>query len=334
MEFTHPTAWMGVPVTGPGFGPRVTVDDLMASLPDEPDPLWSLIRREASVGAANEPQLASTLYASVLVADSLEESLATVLANRLDAPYFQATQWAELFREVAADDQTFGVGVRADISAVMTRDPASAHAVVVVLYYKGFHALTCHRLAHWLWLRGRGSLALYLQSAVSARFGVDIHPAAVLGHGVMMDHATGIVVGETAVVGNNVSLLHNVTLGGTGKTGGDRHPKVRDGVLIGAGASVLGNVVVGVGAHVAAGSVVLKDVAGGAVVSGVPAKVVGTLRFSGGSRGMPALSMDHRESVVLASAGGGEAEKVRAEEVAVREAVESVGGDDDHEYII
>jgi serine O-acetyltransferase len=156
------------------------------------------------------------------------------------------------------------------------------------LYFKGFHALQTHRIGHWLWNHGRESLALFFQNQMSVEFGVDIHPAARLGHGIMLDHATGVVIGETAVVGNNVSILQSVTLGGTGKDEGDRHPKIGDGVLISAGAKILGNIRVGDGAKVGAGSVVLENVPAHTTVAGVPARIVGRP-----SSDQPALEMDH-----------------------------------------
>lgn len=265
------------------------------SLHGEDDPIWQMMKREATTAASEEPQLASSLYATILMHDTLEDTLATVLANALDTATFQATQWVELFREAMADDKDIGKAVRADIAAVMDRDPASGHAARVLLYSKGFHALESWRCGHWLWRKGRTDLALYMQSMISNRFAVDIHPAAEIGTGVLIDHGTGIVIGETAILGNNVSLLHNVTLGGTGKDSGDRHPKVRDGVMIGAGAAILGNIEVGVGAHIAACSVVLKGVEPFAIISGVPGKVVGKVSYKAGV--MPSFVMDQRLSI-------------------------------------
>lgn len=283
-----------------GFGDSVTMDDIMQSLHSEEDPLWQLMRREAENAAVGEPQLASSLYAAVLVHDTLEETLATVLADALDTVTFQATQWMGLFRDALADDPSYGKAARTDIAAFMQRDPATSHAVRVLMYAKGFHALQSWRLAHWLWKKGRTSLALFLQSMISSRFAVDIHPAASIGMGVLIDHGTGIVIGETATVGDNVSILHNVTLGGTGKESGDRHPKVDDGVMIGAGATILGNIKVGTGAHIAACSVVLKPVEPFAVISGVPAKVVGKVRYVAGV--MPSFIMDQRLSLEVVGA--------------------------------
>lgn len=276
---------------------QVTLDEVANSLHGESDPIWELIKREAKIGTANEPQLASTLYSSVLVHSTLEESLAVVIANALKTGEFPATQWMELFLEALNDDPTFGEAARDDIAAVMKRDPASPHATIVLLYCKGFRALQSYRLSHWLWKKDRKSLALYLQSMISSKFAVDIHPAAEIGHGIFVDHGTGIVIGETARVGNNVSILHNVTLGGTGKESGDRHPKVSDGVLIGAGATVLGNIAIGEGAHIAACSVCLKAVEPFSVVSGVPAKMLGKVSYAKGS--FPSYEMDQRLSIDL-----------------------------------
>jgi serine O-acetyltransferase len=170
----------------------------------------------------------------------------------------------------------------------LERDPATEHALIPFLWYKGFHAISLHRLAHSLWKSGRRELATHLQSLMSEHLAVDIHPAASFGVGILLDHATGFVAGETAVVGDNVSFLHEVTLGGTGKARGDRHPKIRSGVLIGAGAKILGNITVGEGAKIGAGSVVLKDVAPHTSVAGVPAVVIGRTSVDA-----PALDMDH-----------------------------------------
>lgn len=281
-----------VPAQQSGFGNPVTLDEMTQSLHGEDDPMWELVKREAEIAASLEPQLASTLYATILAYGTLEDAVATVLATALDTATFQATQWVELFREAMASDPSIGKAIRADIAAVMERDPASTHAARVLLYSKGFHAVESWRCAHWLWEGGRESLALYMQSMISSRFAVDIHPAAQIGMGVFLDHGTGIVIGETASLGNNVSLLHNVTLGGTGKEGGDRHPKVRDGVMIGAGATILGNIEVGMGSHIAACSVVLKPVESFAVISGVPGKMVGRVTYNAGV--MPSFIMDHR----------------------------------------
>jgi serine O-acetyltransferase len=160
---------------------------------------------------------------------------------------------------------------------VVERDPAARGVAQPFLYYKGFHALEAYRVAHWLWSNGRNPLALHLQNRISEVLAVDIHPAARIGKGILIDHATSVIIGETAVVGDDVSMLHEVTLGGTGKESGDRHPKVGSGVLIGAGAKILGNIIIGEGSKIAAGSVVLKEVPPHATVAGIPARVVGKL---------------------------------------------------------
>lgn len=178
--------------------------------------------------------------------------------------------------------------MRADIQAVNERDSACCSLVTPLLYFKGFHALQAYRIAHWLWRQGRKPLALFLQNRISSVFAVDIHPAARIGKGIMFDHATGIVIGETAVVEDNVSIMQSVTLGGTGKEAGDRHPKVRKGVLISAGAKILGNIEVGECAKVGAGSVVLKDVPPRSTVAGVPARIIGENRCL-----QPSRDMDH-----------------------------------------
>jgi serine O-acetyltransferase len=204
---------------------------------------------------------------------------------------------AQTYREMIKSEPEWSSIVRVDIQAYYDRDPACDRFMMPVLYFKGFHAIQTHRLAHWLWNRGRKDFALYLQSRSSAVFQTDINPAARIGKGIFVDHATGLVVGETAVIEDNVSLLHAVTLGGTGKAGGDRHPKIRQGVLIGAGAKILGNIEVGHCAKIAAGSVVLSPVPHNKTVAGVPARVVGETGCDQPSRQMdqllPSLAFDH-----------------------------------------
>lgn len=254
----------------------------------ENDPIWDRIREETRVVAAGEPILASFLHATILHHEELECALSFHLANQLDSPSAPSMMLREVILEAFQDDLSIRCAIRDDLVAVLERDSACNDYHLPFLYFKGFHALQTHRVAHWLWTHDRRSLALFLQSRMSQKFGVDIHPAARFGHGVMLDHGTGLVVGETAVVGNQVSILQSVTLGGTGKEHGDRHPKIDDGVLISAGAKILGNIRVGEGAKVGAGSVVLKDVAPHTTVAGVPAKVVGNPMTE-----LPALSMDH-----------------------------------------
>ena len=253
------------------------------------DPLWRTIREEVAEEAASEPLLASFLYATVLNHKSLEDALAFLLAGKVESTVLPSMLIRELISDAMRADPAIGNAVRADLNAVRDRDPAAHHYSRPFLFFKGFQALQTYRVAHWLWRNGREALALFLQSRTSEVFHVDIHPAARIGNGIMIDHATGVVVGETAVIEDNVSLLHGVTLGGTGKEQGDRHPKVRRGVLIGAGAEILGNVEIGEGAKIGAGSVVLIDVPPHTTAAGVPAVVLGATDSA-----MPSLSMNHR----------------------------------------
>lgn len=239
------------------------------------DPIWETLREEAQRIAKEEPILTSFIHATVLNHQRLEDALSYHLAQKLSNADAPAMLIREVMGEALSDDPAIGGAVRADLAAVRDRDPACRTYVQALLYFKGFHALQSYRVAHWLWRSGRESMAFFLQNRVSERFDVDIHPAAWVGRGIMLDHATGIVMGETVVVGDDVSMLHGVTLGGTGKESGDRHPKIGAGVLIGAGAKILGNITVGECARVAAGSVVLKPVPAHCTVAGVPATVVG-----------------------------------------------------------
>lgn len=252
------------------------------------DSLWESIRLQTRKQAESEPVLASFLYTTILNHDSLKAALSFHLANKLDSPELPAMLIREVINEAITSDERIIDAVRADLLAVSERDSACCSLVTPLLYFKGFHALQSYRIAHWLWEQGRNSLALFLQNRISTLFAVDIHPAARLGKGIMFDHATGIVIGETAVVEDNVSIMQSVTLGGTGKEAGDRHPKVRKGVLIGTGAKILGNITIGECAKIGAGSVVLKDVPPRATVAGVPAQVIGETQCS-----QPAREMDH-----------------------------------------
>lgn len=253
---------------------------------DRVDPVWARLRREAEAAVAAEPSLAGLIMASVLNQPSLEQAISHRVAARLGHPAVLPDLIEQAFAEAIAADPEIGQGMRADVIAVLDRDPACYRVLEPVLFFKGFHALQCHRLAHWLHRQGRRDFALYLQSRSSEVFQTDINPAAKIGKGVFLDHATGLVVGETAVVEDNVSILHSVTLGGTGKQGGDRHPKIRKGVLIGAGAKILGNIEIGQCSRVAAGSVVLQSVERNKTVAGVPAKVVGDAGCAEPSRSM------------------------------------------------
>jgi serine O-acetyltransferase len=250
------------------------------------DPLWARIRSEAETVVRQEPQLASFIYATLLEHDTLPSAIVQRVSDTLDHPAVSAAIIRDAFLEALADTPAIGDAFRADIVATYDRDPATTRFLEPVLYFKGFHAIQTYRLAHWLWERHRKDFALYLQSRSSAVFQTDIHPNAKIGRGIFLDHATGLVVGETAVIEDDVSLLHGVTLGGTGNENGDRHPKIRRGVLIGAGAKILGNIEVGHCARVAAGSVVIKPVPNNVTVAGVPARIVGEAGCAEPSRTM------------------------------------------------
>lgn len=254
----------------------------------ENDVLWHEIREEVKRTIQEEPVLATFLHSTILYHQSLECALSFHLAHKLDCPNASALLIREVIEEALNSDPSISKAMRCDLRAVRERDSACDSYSVPFLYFKGFHALQTHRVAHWLWKNNRKALALFFQNCVSTVFSVDIHPAAQIGHGILIDHATGVVIGETAVVGNNVSLMQSVTLGGTGKEEGDRHPKIGDGVLISAGAKILGNIRIGCGAKVGAGSVVLQEVPPHTTVAGVPAKIVGHPKSE-----HPALDMDH-----------------------------------------
>ncbi len=262
-------------------------------LPADPrlsgDPVWEAIRQEVALEASREPILASFLHATILKHDTLEDALSFHLAGKLGGQSLSEMSVREVISEALTATAEIGQAIRADLCAVRERDPATATYSHPFLYFKGFQALQSYRIAHWLWGQGRQSLALFLQNRISQVFAVDIHPAARIGCGILIDHGTGVVIGETAVVENDVSMLHEVTLGGTGKECGDRHPKVREGVLIGAGAKILGNVEIGRGAKIGAGSVVLEPVPEHCTVAGVPARIVGRPKEH-----EPALTMNHR----------------------------------------
>ena len=251
------------------------------------DPLWQAVRADAAMLYDTEPVMASLALMTVLNHDSFESALSFRLAARIDHGDLPGDLIRQSFEDVLASNPEIGAAARTDLSATLERDPACHRALEPLLYFKGYHAIQTHRFAHALWNVGRKDLALYLQSRSSQIFQVDIHPRVPLGKGIMLDHGTGLVVGETATIGDDVSILQGVTLGGTGKEDGDRHPKVEDGVLIGAGAKVLGNITIGCCARIAAGSVVLKSVPAHTTVAGVPAKVIGEAGCA-----QPALSMD------------------------------------------
>ncbi len=251
------------------------------------DPFWEKIREEVERDTRQEPLLANFFYGCVLNHQTLEDTLSFLLATKLESSTITAVSLRELFDQAFQDSLHIREAIRADIEAVVTRDAACRGYSQPLLFFKGFHALQSYRVAHYYWEQGRIPLALFLQTRISQVLAVDIHPAARIGKGILMDHATSVVIGETAVVDDDVSILHEVTLGGTGKISGDRHPKVRRGVLIGAGAKILGNVHIGQGAWIGAGSVVLTDVPAHTSVAGVPARVVGRPRTQ-----QPALDME------------------------------------------
>ena len=241
----------------------------------ELDPVWGRIREEAQEAVAEEPLLGGVVHSCVLHHQTIEQALAFRISLKLASPEMSEQILREICDEALKSDPEIAVAARADIVAVFDRDPACHRFLQPLLFFKGFQAIQAYRVGNWLWRNGQKDLAYFFQMRCSEVFGVDIHPGATIGKGIMIDHAHSIVIGETAVVGDNVSMLHSVTLGGTGKEEEDRHPKIEDGVLIGAGAKVLGNITVGHCTRIAAGSVVLEDVPAKKTVAGVPARIVG-----------------------------------------------------------
>jgi serine O-acetyltransferase len=258
------------------------------------DPVWHSMRAEAAQMVQNEPLMGGLVHSSLLHHSSFERAL----AYRFSLKLASGEMSEQILREIAdsAYDSApdLGIAARADLTAVFDRDPACTRLIQPMLFFKGYQAVQAYRVGHWLWGQGRRDMAYFVQMRVSEVFGVDIHPAARIGRGIMIDHAHSIVVGETAVVGDNVSMLHSVTLGGTGKQDGDRHPKIGNGVLIGAGAKVLGNITIGHCTRIAAGSVVLMDVPPCKTVAGVPARIVGEAGCD-----QPAMTMDHHVTAEL-----------------------------------
>ncbi|AMY69902.1 serine O-acetyltransferase [Frigidibacter mobilis] len=252
------------------------------------DPVWSRICEEAEAAVKGEPLLGGLIHSGLLHHPTFERALAFRFSLKLASGEMSEQILREIADAAFADAPEIGRAARADVVAVHDRDPACHRFLQPVLFFKGYQAIQCYRIGHWLWQKGRRDMAYFVQMRVSEVFGVDIHPGARIGQGIMIDHAHSIVIGETAVVGDNVSMLHSVTLGGTGKEDGDRHPKIGDGVLIGAGAKVLGNITVGRCSRIAAGSVVLIDVPPCSTVAGVPARVVGEAGCP-----QPAINMDH-----------------------------------------
>lgn len=253
----------------------------------EVDPVWKRICEEATEVVSNEPLLGGLVHSSVLHHPSLERALAYRISLKLASAEMSEQILREISDAAYAGSPELGQQARADLVAINERDPACQRLLQPLLYFKGFQAVQAYRIGHWLWQDGRRDMAFFFQMRISEMFGIDIHPAARIGQGLMIDHAHSIVIGETAVVGDNVSMLHSVTLGGTGKEDGDRHPKIGNGVLVGAGAKVLGNIEVGDCSRIAAGSVVLHDVPARKTVAGVPAKIIGD---SGCEQ--PAVTMD------------------------------------------
>jgi serine O-acetyltransferase len=241
---------------------------------DQSDPIWAAIRREASMEEQRGSCLSLFLNKSVLEPTRLEEALAGILSAKLATETVDEGRMKSIVLHVFDTGQAIREAIRNDLQAVVERDPVAAGYLGPFVFFKGFQALQAYRVAHWNWNHGDRFLAIFLQNRISEIYAVDIHPAARIGSGILMDHATGIVVGETSVIEDNVSILHEVTLGGTGKHSGDRHPKVRQGVLIGAGSKILGNVEIGEGAKIGAGSVVLDSVPPHCTVAGVPARIV------------------------------------------------------------
>lgn len=291
--------------------PSLAYPDIDLSIPsgvysESEDIVWDTLRYEAFGEAQREPLLVSFMHSSILNHRNLESALAFNLANRLSSPAMISTQIQSLVLEALENSPDFRQSLRADMMAVRDRDPACNFLPDVFLYFKGFHALQTHRVAHYLYKQGRQVLAHYLQSQVSQNFQIDIHPNATIGSGVMMDHGTGIVVGETARIGHNCSILHHVTLGGSGKKGVDRHPKIGDGVLLGAGASVLGNVMIGEGCQIGAGTLVISDLPPHSVAVGVPAKIIGSFVdvTEQPGIGMNQMTGDFNQSIVTFESAG------------------------------
>lgn len=262
---------------------------------DRTDSLFARVRIEAEEIVRREPCIAGWVSLTVLDQPSLEAAIIHRLAARLGNDAVSAEFIRQTYLDVVGRDALIGVAFRADIMATLDCDPACTRLIEPVLYFKGFHAIATHRLAHVLWNAGQRDLALYLQSRSSEVFQTDIHPAARIGKGIFLDHATGLVIGSTALIEDDVSMLQDVTLGGTGNEGGDRHPKIRHGVLIGAGAKILGNIEIGHCARIAAGSVVLRPVPPNKTVAGVPARVVGEAGCAEPARTMDQILAAKRE---------------------------------------
>ncbi|KAM7495635.1 hypothetical protein LguiB_030244 [Lonicera macranthoides] len=284
-----------VPISqNPKINHRCTIDE---TITNQEDDLWLKMKYQAQLDSQQEPILSNYFLDTILSHDSLESALANHLSMKLGNSSLPSGTLFDIFVGVLAGDQEIIAAVKEDLRAVKERDPACVSHVHGFLNFKGFLAIQAHRVAHKLWSQGRKILALIIQNRVSEVFAVDIHPGAKIGRGILLDHATGVVVGETAVIGDNVSILHNVTLGGTGKASGDRHPKIGDGVLIGAGTCVLGSVRIGDGAKVGAGSVVLKEVPNRTTAVGNPARLIGGKENPMKLDKIPSLTMDHTSHI-------------------------------------
>lgn len=264
--------------------------------PRKVDPVWNAVREEAEMVLSREPLMSSFIYSSILNHTSLEKAVAHRISERLHNREFSGDMVRQGFEQMLDAWPEWSETLRIDIAAVYDRDPACDRLLDPILYFKGFHAIQTHRLANWNLKQGNRDMALYLQSRSSQVFQTDINPAAELGRGTFIDHATGVVIGETAVVGDDVSILHGVTLGGTGKEAGDRHPKIGEGVLLGAGATVLGNISIGHCSRIAAGSMVIKDIPPNVTVAGIPGKVVGVAGCSEPSRSMDQIIAEDKMS--------------------------------------
>ncbi len=271
------------------------VQSRQGAAPATVDPVWRAVREEAEAALDNDPMLSSFLYSTILNHSRLEDAIITRIVDRLHHREMSGDLIRQSFELMLGDWPQWAEILRIDIAAVYDRDPACTRFIEPILYFKGFHAIQTYRLAHWNWNRGKRDFALYLQSRSSQVFQTDINPTARIGRGIFLDHATGLVVGATAVVGDNVSILHGVTLGGTGKEGGDRHPKIGSGVLLGAGATVLGNISVGDCSRVAAGSLVIKPVPKNVTVAGVPARIVGVAGCAEPSRSMDQILSEDKD---------------------------------------
>ncbi|KAJ4918018.1 hypothetical protein Rs2_03568 [Raphanus sativus] len=271
----------------------ITKTSNSSSLDGDGDEVWIKMMEEAKSNVEQEPILSSYYYSSITSHRSLDSALANILSVKLSTLTLPSNTLFELFISVLQESPEITESLKKDLIAAKERDPACLSYVHCFLSFKGFLACQAHRIAHKLWTQDRKILSLLIQNRVSEAFAVDIHPGAKIGDGILLDHATGVVIGETAVVGDNVSILHGVTLGGTGKQGGDRHPKIGDGVLIGAGTCILGSIRIGEGAKVGSGSVVLKDVPPRTTAVGNPARLIGGKENPKmGDKIPPGLTMD------------------------------------------